>query len=282
MLTMMAGALVGLALVQQTDTVIPVRPDARLQVSGLGGEVVIRTWNRNELRVVADHSSRDRIEITARGSYVKIEAKTRMGAPRQVDYNITIPATMDVELGGTYMDIDVEGVRGTVNVETVQGDVRVVGGSRFITAHSVQGDVDVIGARGRVDAQSVNGEVTVLDAAGDVRAETVNGEIRLERITSPSVEAATVNGEIVYDGTIENNGRYWFNTHNGDVVVTIPRDASVTVSVSTFNGDFESDFPVTLTHTRAKRFSFTIGGGSARLELESFGGTIRLVRPGGR
>ena len=282
MLTMMVGALFGLTLVQQTDTVIPVRPDARLQVSGLGGEVVIRTWNRNELRVVADHSSRDRIEITARGTYVKVEAKTRMGVPRQVDYNITIPATMDVELGGTHMDIDVEGVRGTVSVETVQGDVRVVGGSRFITAHSVQGDVEVIGARGRVDAQSVNGEVTVFDAVGDIRAETVNGEIRLERITSPSVEGATVNGEIVYDGTIQDNGRYWFNTHNGDLVVSVPRNANVTVSVSTFNGEFESDFPVTLTGTRGKRFNFTLGGGSARLELESFGGTIRLVRPESR
>jgi DUF4097 and DUF4098 domain-containing protein YvlB len=110
----------------------------------------------------------------------------------------------------------------------------------------------------------------------------VNGEIRLERITSPSVEGATVNGEIVYDGTIQDNGRYWFNTHNGDLVVSVPRNANVTVSVSTFNGEFESDFPVTLTGTRGKRFNFTLGGGSARLELESFGGTIRLVRPESR
>jgi hypothetical protein len=52
------------------------------------------------------------------------------------------------------------------------------------------------------------------------------------------------------------------------------------VSVSTFQGDFESAFPVTLTEHRGKRFDFTLGGGSARLDLESFGGTIRLVRPG--
>jgi hypothetical protein len=53
----------------------------------------------------------------------------------------------------------------------------------------------------------------------------------------------------------------------------------VTITVATFNGDFESDFPVTIMGTRDKRFSFTIGDGSARLELETFGGSIRLRRP---
>jgi hypothetical protein len=56
----LGGALLSLAAVQQTDTVFAVRPDARLAVSGMGGEVVVRTWDRNEMRVVADHSSRDR------------------------------------------------------------------------------------------------------------------------------------------------------------------------------------------------------------------------------
>ena len=53
------------------------------------------------------------------------------------------------------------------------------------------------------------------------------------------------------------------------------------MSVSTFNGEFASDFPVTLTETRkGKRFNFTIGSGSAQVTLESFQGTIELVRPG--
>jgi hypothetical protein len=53
------------------------------------------------------------------------------------------------------------------------------------------------------------------------------------------------------------------------------------VSVATFNGDFTSEFPVTLTETRkGKRFSFTLGTGSAQMTLESFQGTIELVRPG--
>ena len=49
---------------------------------------------------------------------------------------------------------------------------------------------------------------------------------------------------------------------------------------TSFQGDFESAFPVTITERHGKRFEFTLGNGSARVELESFSGTIRLVRPG--
>ena len=31
---------------------------------------------------------------------------------------------------------------------------------------------------------------------------------------------------------------------------------------------------------RNKRFDFTLGSGAARIDLESFGGTIRIVAPG--
>jgi len=37
---------------------------------------------------------------------------------------------------------------------------------------------------------------------------------------------------------------------------------------------------VTLTGKTKHRFNFTIGSGSARLELESFNGDIKLCRPG--
>ena len=53
--------------------------------------------------------------------------------------------------------------------------------------------------------------------------------------------------------------------------------------VRTFQGDFTSDFPVQLpegqnARSGSKRFNFTLGSGSARIELQSFGGDIVLAR----
>ena len=89
-----------------------------------------------------------------------------------------------------------------------------------------------------------------------------------------------MDGSIEYDATSKDGGRYRFQSHDGDVTASVPERANVTVSVATFSGNFESSFPVTLKDKAKHRFTFTLGTGSARLELESFDGSIQLRRPG--
>jgi DUF4097 and DUF4098 domain-containing protein YvlB len=126
----------------------------------------------------------------------------------------------------------------------------------------------------------VNEDVQGKNLNGDISIDAVNGGVTLERITSSSVSVTTVNGDVSYDGVIQDGGQYSLNTHNGDVDVTVAATANTTVDVSTYNGEFETDFPVMLTRTSRNRFSFVLGSGSGRLNLESFQGTIRLHRPG--
>ena len=281
-LTMTLGLLAALAQAQTegTDTTIAVRAGTRLEVHNLSGDIIVRTWDRNSVRVQAEHSSRDRVDIGYGGVVLRISVSSRRGAPRGVDYILTVPAAMDLNLSGTYGDVSVDGSAGRINVESVQGDVTVRGGRSLVTLHSVGGDVRVGEVRGRLEASSTNGEVTVEDVEGEVYAETTNGDLMLRDIRSDNVSATTVNGDIVYRGTVSDNGQYRLSTHNGDVTVTVPTGTNATVAVSTFSGDFESDFPVTLSGPRqGKRFNFTIGTGKATLELESFQGSIRLVRP---
>jgi DUF4097 and DUF4098 domain-containing protein YvlB len=198
-----------------------------------------------------------------------------------VDLVITAPSWMPLDLSGVYTDVSVAGARGPISVETVQGEVDVEGGDGLVSLQSVQGSVGLKGAKGRLEVHSVNEDVRVSGSSGEVTAETVNGDITLSRVDATSVTASSVNGELEYDGTLSNGGRYAFSTHNGDVTISVPEGSNAAVSVSTFNGEFASEFPVTLTETRkGKRFSFTLGSGSAQVTLESFQGTIQLVRPG--
>jgi DUF4097 and DUF4098 domain-containing protein YvlB len=175
----------------------------------------------------------------------------------------------------------VEGSKGEVEVETVKGDVRLKGGDGLIKLSSVQGLVDVDGAKGRLELTSVNEAVNVKDVVGEVTVEAVNGDVMLDRIQSQMVEATSVNGKISYSGTVRDGGRYRFASHNGDLDLELPDRVNATISVATFNGDFESNFPVRYVDTKkGKRFSFTLGSGSALIELETFGGSIKLRRRG--
>jgi hypothetical protein len=275
-----SGALTALALVQQIDTTVPAQQGQRLVVDGYAGEIDVKTWGRNAVRVEADPSSRSSVEVVSSGGSVTVRTEGRRGPPSSVDLAITVPVWMGLDLSGVYTDVTVVGVRAPISVETVQGEVDVTGGEGLVTLRSVQGHVHLKGAKGRIDVHSVNEDVRVSEASGEIVAETVNGEIVLERVDATSLDAGTVNGDVGYDGPIRSGGRYTLSSHNGDVTLAVAESTSAAVSVSTFNGEFESSFPVTLRETRkGKRFSFVLGAGGAQVSLESFQGTVQLVRP---
>ncbi len=273
-------ALAALAALQQTDTTFAVRPGSRLEINNFGGEIAVRAWDRSEVRLHAQHSSRDRIEVSADGQVVTVKASNRRGPPQSVDYDVTVPKGMALTLSGLYTDIKVTGVDAEISAETVQGEITVSGGSGYVSLKSVQGAVTLEGCRGRIEVSSVNEGVTVRACNGDINAETVNGDIELTGIESSAVDASTVNGDITYEGALRDAGRYRLSTHDGDVNVTIPARSNASVTVATLNGDFESCFPVQLTGvTPRHRFTITIGSGSAKVELESFNGDIKLRQP---
>jgi DUF4097 and DUF4098 domain-containing protein YvlB len=270
-----------LALLQQIDSTVPVQRGQRLEVHSFAGEIAVKTWDRNAIRVQADPGSGARVEIDAAPTTVTVRTEGRRGVARMVDLVITAPSWLPLDLSGVNTDVNVVGARGPISVETVQGAVDVEGGNGLVSLQSVQGRVVLKGAKGRIEVHSVNESVGISNSSGELTAETVNGDITLSRVDATSVMASSVNGELLYEGTIRDGGRYAFSTHNGDITVTVAEGANAAVSVSTFNGEFASEFPVTLTETRkGKRFSFTIGSGSAQITLESFQGSIELVRPG--
>jgi len=279
--TLASGALAALAFLQQIDTTVTAQQGQRLVVDSYGGEIAVKTWGRNAVRVEADPPSRTSVEVTSSAGVVSVRSEGRRGPPAMVDYTITVPAWMGLDLSGVYADVKVDGVRAPITVETVQGEVDVAGGEGTVSLRSVQGSVTLKGARGRIDVHSVNDEVRVSDASGEITAETVNGDVVLEDVDATSLSATTVNGDLGYDGPIRSGGRYSLSTHNGDITLAATPSTSATVTVSTFSGDFESDFPVPVRETRkGQRFGFSLGSGSAQVSLESFQGTIHLVSPG--
>src|SRR5881628_165520 len=130
MLTTLA-TLTALALTpaQQTDTTLPVRQGTRLEVNNFGGAIAVKTWSRSAVRITASHASRDRVEISATEQAVRVKAEGRRGPPQVVEYKITAPAWMALNLSGVYTDVNVEGTQAEITAETVHGEVTVSGGS---------------------------------------------------------------------------------------------------------------------------------------------------------
>lgn len=249
------------ALAPGADTTIAVTPGVSLNVANYAGEVFVTAWDRNTVRIHTDHSGEDRVLVIPGRGVVIVKAESKHDEERTADLRLQVPAWMDVAVRGIHTDVIVSGTKAQVKVETVHGDVIVRGGRR------------------RIDLNTVNDDICVSDASGVVRAETVNGDAYVWRTRSDSVAVSTVNGDVVYEGTVGDAGTYRFTSHNGDIAVGVPGAANAAVAVSTFAGDFESNFPVTLSGGHdPKRFQFCVGNCSARMELQSFQGTIQLYR----
>lgn len=267
----------------KTDQTIEAAKGTRLVLTNNAGEVVVRTWDRDQVRVQATHSDREQVDVQTADATLRIRARGSRGPTSLVDYQLTVPRWMAVNLSGTYLEATVEGTTAEVAVETVHGNVTVVGGSGNVSARSVQGTISVDKAAGRVQATTVNEGIRVTNVTGDVSADTTNGDIVIDNAQTSSLSASTVNGDVTFNGTVRDNGSYRLTTHGGDIRVGLGGANNAIVFVRTFQGDFTADFPIQLpegqtARSGSKRFNFTLGSGSARIELQSFNGDIVLAK----
>ena len=268
---------------QRTDQTLDVTKGTRLVLSNNAGEVTVRSWDRDQVRVQASHSERERVDIQTADMTLRIRGRASRGPANLIDYQVTVPRWMPVNLSGTYLESTIEGTTAEVNVETVHGNVRVVGGSGAIVVRSVEGTITVEKASGKVQATTVNEGIRLSNVSGDMTAETTNGDIVIENAQTTSLEAATVNGDVTFNGTMRDSGTYRLTTHGGDIRVGLGGAPNATVFVRTFQGDFNADFPIQLpegqtARSGSKRFNFTLGTGGARIELQSFNGDIMVAR----
>jgi len=279
----MLGTLLLAMAITSTDQTVQVSKGTKLDVNNFAGDVIIKVWDRDAVRVEVTHSDRESVDIKQGDQVVTVRSRSaRGGPPRSLDYAITVPSWMAISVSGNYADVTMEGVGGDVSVETTRGDINVRGGSGFVSLKSVQGEVTLEKAKGRIEVRAVNEGIRLADINGDLSAESTNGSIILDRIDSGNVDLYTVNGNVSYDGPIKEKGLYRLTTHNGLIAMAIPERVNATLMVRTYNGSFRSSFPVAGGDAgeRRKRFTVSLGNGSARVELESFGGTIALRRPG--
>ncbi|GMR14299.1 MAG: DUF4097 family beta strand repeat-containing protein [Gemmatimonadota bacterium] len=273
------GAVIALSMAQQTDTTVAANGATLLNLENTGGQITVTTWDRDEVRIRAGHSSRTSVKVRRRRGAITIEAESRRGPTTIVDYEITVPRSMDLRLEGMFSDITVEGADGDVSAETMRGNVTIRGGDGQVRASSTTGAVRIEDARGAIEVETVADDIRIVGSSGTIVAESVGGSIILEDVDATIVEAGTVGGRIIFNGAVHDGGEYLFSTHGGTIQIAIPGSSNVSITAATIYGSISSDLPgAPQSFRRGERASFTLGNGSATLEVETFGGRIRLRR----
>lgn len=174
------------------------------------------------------------------------------------------------------IEIDISHSANEIEVETELGDsdswfrnntsgqvtyeIIVPGFTELDSVETVNGDVTVSGVSGNVSAESVNGDLDISDLVGDVSLSTVNG----------SVNAAFAKCEGEQSIKTE--------TVNGRVTISLPESSDVQITADTLNGGINGrDFGLeTDKGFVGSDLNGKIGGGSARLNIDTVNGSIKI------
>ena len=96
---MLLGAMLVMAPMQaQTDTTVAVGNAEKVNVETLGGSITVRVWDEDRVRVQAEHSNRTYVEIETGSREIHIESEARRGPANVVDFVVTVPRWMGLEL----------------------------------------------------------------------------------------------------------------------------------------------------------------------------------------
>ncbi|GCE05429.1 DUF4097 family beta strand repeat-containing protein [Dictyobacter aurantiacus] len=188
-------------------------------------------------------------------------------ALKDLDYDVTAPASAQVQIEITSGAVVVQGIAGasidTINgnpdVEDIQGPVKVHTESGDVTARHINGPMSLEAGSGSIHANDVNGQLQALTRSGDVLVSSgiVQGQTTLK----------TDNGSVRFEGSMDGKGSYNLATHSGDVDLTLPRNAAFQLNATTGSGDVHNEFGSSQVGAAPQaHITVTIGHGSVNVD----------------
>ncbi|OGF66883.1 MAG: hypothetical protein A2Y62_01415 [Candidatus Fischerbacteria bacterium RBG_13_37_8] len=218
-----------------------------LLLENVNGDVVITSWNKNEIDVKAklranneEALSNTNLKMEQVGNEVRIEVKYKEfnkdgfwafikylkhmghGANATVDFDIKVPAYLHLKSIDTVNgDVRISKVSGNVNVETVNGEIELVEVGKRVTADTVNGSIDVIMStlEDDVKLETVNGRIRIYlpgEINADVKAENINGSIKTD---FPLTVSGKIAGKEIYGKIGRGGNTISCETINGSIQI---------------------------------------------------------------
>lgn len=239
------------------ERVTNAEPNVAVTLCLSGGDVVVRGWDRREVRARATGAESLRLQTDAGQAARRVEVlvSRESDEPGQGECGATDSIELSVPRGATVSlrvhegHVELSGVA-EARVQTFTGDVDVRGVSRLVEVSCMSGDISLTDATGRVSLRTVSGEVEATNVRhaqpdDDLVAASTSGDITLEGVTHSRVRGMTISGNVLLSGALARGGSYDLRTTSGDVTLALPADASFRINARVVaSGEIITDFPV--------------------------------------
>ncbi len=267
--------------------------DARIEVVNVRGAVSVTTWDRDEVAVTGTLGDGSKgLEVDGSGSRlsIRVQSAERSGwgwfgsSGRMEDsiLDVKVPRRAELKIEVVSAEVAVSGTEGRlVDVDSVSGRVRVDGKPRELELGSVSGSIEADVTSDRLQAETVSGEIRARGAIQRLKFESVSGSISAQSTGYREFNASSVSGDIAIGGKLADDGRLDSETMSGDVRVQLTADASARIHAETFSGRIRSDVGTVKQpeYGPGRSLDATLGGGAARITIETFSGDIDIRMP---
>jgi hypothetical protein len=277
-------------------------PNVNLKFCISDGRLRINGWDRNEVRVFVRNGRKFNLRVLEKNAagqpnWVWIASDLQESVSRAPmsecltgsDVEMDVPTGSTLNISGRSADTVIDSVR-KASVKILEGNLALRNVDGGIEAAAYQGDITVENSAGAILIESTTGNLLAFDVSpgqiGDLfRAKTNSGAITMQKVAHRQIEANSITGSVLFDGSFLAGGIYGFQTSNGSIRVLIPERSSCNITAAYGWGSFNSEFPMKYSYrnetSRAKNLAGVIGTGeSCNLNLTTNSGSINILRPG--
>ena len=228
------------------------------------------------------------VDVVERAGRVEVSAKYPENRARNgrrnfnvsTAYRVTAPAGTRIKTDSISGSVTVTGLRGDLTLNTISGDIRIERAGKVVNGQSISGAVELISAEDDAVVELSSTSGNVLARGVKVRRldlGSISGTVRGSDLQCDAATLHTISGNVEYGGSLTNGGSYDFQTHSGDVRLTVSGGTGFEIKASTFSGEIRSGLQLKLESTGgrdSRTIRGTYGDGRARVEASSFSGTI--------
>ncbi len=271
----------------------------KADVTVSGGTVIVKSPGHND-------GAMNLTVVVPKNASVNVEAGRGDVSAAGLGAGATISASRgDVHLSNIDGSVQVHfsSNKGDFSAHQVTGDITADGKCNDLTLSEIKGKVTINGdIFGETHFENLTGGVHLHTSITDLQFGDLPGDLTLNdedlhiteakggvRVTthSKNIDLTQVSGDTYVDDrdgniSIEPAGNYGVEARNshghGDIELTLPQNASATVDGRTRNGDIVSDFPLSVNGDESKTISGKIGGGQAKITLNTDVGDLRIKR----
>jgi hypothetical protein len=184
--------------------------------------------------------------------------------------------TGDVTVDGHSGDVTLSEIKGKVNLDgEFFGDTHLEQVSSAVHFHSSRTDLEVPKLLGDLTMDS--SDLNISQPVGPIRVVTRSKDIDISQLAGDA-HIENNNGDVTVTSVMP-LGNIQISNRTGDISVTVPENASFSVSASNADGDLNTDFPITTTSNGDRKSAQgQVGNGGPHIELESGHGDLQLRR----